>query len=709
MTSTAAPQDSGTRRAAGSVGRLVWSGALVVAAALIGCLVIFGNASFLGFAIHADSLHLALTVWDYSTHDYARDGFSMSREPSVVPDLLVYGSIQLATGSWRLASLAYGILSLLGLAVAVGGVVREITRCRWRTAMQAFLLLTLPVLMLELPITAASEHMQIFLPNNHGGPFILALAALCLARDWLQRPGNGKLTLLGVLVAAGVLSDPLFVISCVGPICVALAYSLLRRRIALRTAVPLVACLATGGIAARALDVFLVRDELFDIDWAAVPGHVRAFVAGIGELAAAAPLTALLAFGLPTAVFLCYPLISRARDREPRTRDAVEYWWILSGSSIAASLAATPLVYDGPWHFRYMMPLVWWPITWSTALVVRASGPARSSAISAGLAGVAVVLGFAYFSPGLRAPALLALHHPLEACLLEAQRTAGLKAGLGDYWYSRYIEASSDWRLQIDQIEPDGAGMWWSNDRFWYTHDIHDATREPEYNYILMPRLNEEAIRRHYGPPDRTLECGSSALGVYGDPSIWRPAPCADCGGTAIWIYDDPSAIRRALERGSPALYATFLESDDGGGRICVPADRFYSATHERRAWILAPLEGALEARAETPDPGRPRTWGPYFGLPSGRWMIALDYSLASDAPGRDRWDVAADAGRTTLYEAVLAPTDGVVRTVRTEIDLKKPARSMEIHTFLGGTGAIAIHSAEIARTGTTGAEDCAR
>jgi hypothetical protein len=144
-----------------------------------------------------------------------------------------------------------------------------------------------------------------------------------------------------------------------------------------------------------------------------------------------------------------------------------------------------------------------------------------------------------------------------------------------------------------------------------------------------MPRLNEEAIKRHYGPPDRTLECGSSALGVYGDPSTWRPAPCADCGSTAIWIYDDPAVIRRALVRGSPALYATFLEADEVGGRICAPADRFYSVTHERRAWILAPLDGPLEARAETPDPGRPRTWGPYFGLPSGRWTIALDYSLA--------------------------------------------------------------------------------
>jgi hypothetical protein len=49
------------------------------------------------------------------------------------------------------------------------------------------------------------------------------------------------------------------------------------------------------------------------------------------------------------------------------------------------------------------------------------------------------------------------------------------------------------------------------------------------------------------------------------------------------------------------------------------------------------------------------------------------------------------------------------VRTVRTEIDLEKPASNIEIHSFLGGTGAIAIHGAEIARAGATAAVDCVK
>jgi hypothetical protein len=686
MSKARAPREAGGHPARRSSRLYGWTLLLIVAASAIGCLVIFDNAGFLDFAINADSLHLALTVWDYSAHDYARGGFSMSRVPSLVPDIAVYGAVQLATGSWRLASLAYGALSLLGLAMVAGCIVRDIARCGWHTATQAFLLLTLLILMLELPMTVASEHMHLFLPNNHGGPFILALAALCVAWSWLERPATLKLVLLFVLVVAGMMSDLLFVIACIGPTLVALAYALARRRIALATAVPLLACLAVGIAVARLLDRFLVRDSVYDIDWTAVPAHARAFLASIGELAAAAPLTALLAYGLPLAAFLCFPLIPRPTRSRFRAIDAVEFWWPASASSVLATLLVTPLVYEGTWHYRYMMPLLWWPIVWATALFVRALGPARSPVVTAGLGGMTALLGFAYVWPGLHAPALLALHHPMEACLLEGRRTAGLKAGLGDYWYSRYIEASSDWRLQIDQLEPDGSGMQWSNDRFWYTHDVHDGTRPPDYNYIVMPRLDERAIKIHYGAPDRTL----------------------DCAGSAVWIYDDPSAVRRALVRSSPSLYATFLEAGQGVDRICVPADRFYSASHEKSAGQLAPLEGPLEARADTLDDRQPRTWGPFFGLPSGRWIIALDYSLASDVPGRDHWDVTIGWGRETLYQGALAPTDGEPRTVQTEIDLKRPESGIQIRSFFSGTGVIAVRGAWIARRDASEGEKCA-
>src|SRR5258708_35879771 len=86
-----------------------------------------------------------------------------------------------------------------------------------------------------------------------------------------------------------------------------------------------------------------------------------------------------------------------------------------------------PVVYEGTWHYRYMMPLLWWPIVWTAVWLVRSLGSARGFVVSTALAGVALMLGFAYVSPGLRTPALLALHHPPRACLLEAPRTRALQ------------------------------------------------------------------------------------------------------------------------------------------------------------------------------------------------------------------------------------------------------------------------------------------
>jgi len=165
--------------------------------------------------------------------------------------------------------------------------------------------------------------------------------------------------------------------------------------------------------------------------------------------------------------------------------------------------------------------------------------------------------------------------------------------------------------------------------------------------------------------------------------------------------------VRRALVRLSVPLYATFLAAGQGIDRICIPADRFQSAAHTVGADHLAPLEGPLEARAETADDREPRTWGPGFGLPSGRWTLALDYSLASDAPGRDRWQITTDGGREIQYEGTLAPSDGGTRTVETDLNLTEPAKGLEIRSFLAGAGTISIRGAEIARVGAT--ESCWR
>jgi hypothetical protein len=518
------------RQAARRFALSAWGAALVVAGAIVGCLVLFEDKGFLARAIQSDSLLPAQAVWDYATHDYAVSGFQLPRAPSIVPDLLVYAVVHLASESWRLATLAYGVLSLLALAAIGGAIVRDVTGCTWRTGAQSALLLTLVCIMLALPITPASKHLLLFMPAHHGGSFILSLATLGIARSWLGRPEVARLALLLGLVVAGVLSDLLFVIAAVIPLLAAIAYLAALHRISTGKVAVMLVCLVAGTAAALLLDLALVREPLSAVDWARVPGRAYRFAESIREIAVAAPVTAFMIGGLPLIAFLAYPGIVRRSG----LGEAGGFWWVASASGMLGTILVLPLLYIDSMGYRYASALLWWPLIWAAAGLVRSAGPVRGYAFATALAGVTVVLGFAYVRAGPHAPALLSLHRRLEMCLTESASSAGLKAGLASYWHARVIAASSDWRLQVDQIGRDGSAQYWGNDKFWYTHDIHDGARPPDYNYIVMAGLDETAIRVHYGSPDRTLECGA----------------------VSVWVFDDPAAVRQALVGLSPILSA---------------------------------------------------------------------------------------------------------------------------------------------------------
>jgi hypothetical protein len=345
------------------------------------------------------------------------------------------------------------------------------------------------------------------------------------------------------------------------------------------------------------------------------------------------------------------------------------------------TIGATALVYSDAASYRYMSPFLWWPIIATATAVVRPIGHARRYLLPIGLGAEVLALIGIYVSQGLHPPAILALRHPIEACLSAARETAGLKAGLANYWYARPIAASSDWRLQVDQASREGAGRIWGNDRRWFTHDIHDGAQPPAYNYFVMAGLDPRGIRMRYGAPSRTL----------------------NCPGSQIWVYDDTAALRRAFIGNSPYLYATFLESSHPPAEICVPADRFESAQHRRPDDSLDILEGALEVRVEAPDSRQPRIWGPHFSLPAGRWNLSFAYRLATDSPGPSRWEITSDDGRQPLMDGLLTPTGGGVRTLSMEIDLPSPAQGIELRAFLAGTGSIEISGARIAPAGSSG------
>lgn len=487
------------------------------------------------------------------------------------------------------------------------------------------------------------------------------------------------------MIAAGVLSDLLFVVAFHGPIVAVLFYGRFRRVLEWRTAAFVLVPVLAGTATAEALDQFLIREGIIGIDWWNLPAHIWAFLSSPVALARAAPLAMALAFGVPLAGSLWFWLTRNPTFKRGGVVDAAAFWWLASVTGVLGTIAATSLVYSEPSEYRYTMPLLWWPIILSAAMVVRASGRARHYVVPIGLGSATAALGGTALAEGIHPPAVLAWHHPLEACLLDAREKSGLKAGLGNYWHARAIEASTEWRLQIDEIGRDGAGWYFGNDRFWYTHDIHDGARAPDYNYIVLLWLDEREIQKRYGAPSRVL----------------------DCPGSPIWIYDDSVALRRNLVKASPDLYATFLELGRDPREICVPADRFVSADHDRRDAALEVSDGPLTVRAETPNSRQPRIWGPYFSLPRGRWRLTLAYSLVSDSPGQDRWDLTSEYGWVSRSAGPLPATGDTFQTLTADLDLASPARGIQLRAFLAGTGVVEVKSLGIAPVSNGKSELC--
>ena len=182
-------------------------------------------------------------------------------------------------------------------------------------------------------------------------------------------------------------------------------------------------------------------------------------------------------------------------------------------ASAAGSLAFTIVFYEDAWSFRYAAPLLWWAVitvaAWLAPLVrrhVRTAGIGVAFTIAAASA---IVL-----APGLHVPRLLDWKTSLSACL----RQEGLHTGLADYWIARRTSMSADWALQIQPLDSYGAARVWGNDWAWFTHDLHDSSRRPDYQFIVLDRLPAARIEAVYGQPDRVVHCDNKTIWVFNDP-----------------------------------------------------------------------------------------------------------------------------------------------------------------------------------------------
>lgn len=490
-------------------------------------LLLWNHADFL---LNSDQLFTASLVWDLLHHADAWSGFQQPHSPGFIPELAVHWLVQTLTGSWRIALAAFVLLQTVWLVAVTSGIVARLAKVTTETATLALVLLAMPLLIAAALGRADSISGGAFFPwlffvqpSSHGGTFLLSLTAAALAFRAVQRPTVSGPLWIALLAFAANASDALFLVFFLVPVTAALAGVALTQTDARRPVIRVLAAAWAGA----ALGAFCVRN--LDRQYMPPPTVVSAiqhsggFLLDLGRH----PVMALAIAGL------LWGLAAVAWRQRPRAWIA-GFWPLFATFSAAGSLLLTMMLYEDLGSYRYAYPMLWWPVMSAAAALAR-HGHSLAARVPAPAALVAVAVAAVALSgpaSGWQAPRLLVWDSPLTACL-EQQ---GLRAGLAEYWYARLTSAASDWRLQVDQIDQSGAARVWGNDRLWFTHDIHDPTRRPPYQFIIMNSLPPPQIAAVYGEPDRRAMCGS----------------------TTIWIYDRPGQLYRDLARASPALAELF-------------------------------------------------------------------------------------------------------------------------------------------------------
>ncbi len=658
---------------------------LILLPPLLFCLLLYDRPSFLDEAVNSDLLLPAEFFRDLALRLDTVRAFQLPRVPSLVPDLAVYGATQLLTGSWRLAHFAYGLFSL-GALVVLGA---------WASGRSAasILAVALAILLSDLVFAGADEasvHFWLFLPVSHGGVFLVSLAALGTAWRY-QRDGRpGWLALTVLLSAAGMASDTLFLIDFALPLAASLV--LARRR-----ALPLLAARALGLAIGQGFDRVLWREpDIFGflLDPAAVAGNLRHFATAFGTPLGIESPVAMLLWGGCLAVALAY---WRKRPVAP--------WWVAAMVAMAGTALAGGAAYKDVQSFRYMAPLLWWP-------VIAAAGLVPPIWAKRSLAGLSVLMAGLYLAQGgVHAPRLFSGPDALAQCILD--HTEG--AGLADYWYARYLTQDSDGRLQVEPITQAGTPLLWGNDPAWFAHDRRHPERAPDYRYVvvtpnpddaamasltatfgrdaarvwddtqwrLIVGLTPKAVTAAFGQPSRVVDCPPAAgLTRYRSPS------------TTIFVYDDGKLLNQRIAQAAPVVARRLTIEGQG---ICVPATTLFSLVDHQLD------EGGLTARTG-PD-GGVATYGPYIDLPHRRLSLSFTYRL--DAAAAGHWRVTAESGRVVVADGVLPSTGGEARTIAAILDPPGALHAAELVTLLDGAGTITVGQVALAPAEATGAPPC--
>jgi hypothetical protein len=353
--------------------------------------------------------------------------------------------------------------------------------------------------------------------NRHGYTAILSVVALGLLVETMR--GGARVVLLGLVVAAGLASDLLFLAWFVGPALVAIL--LVFRAAGVDRARRAAAAIVVGAFAGLVVFWAITPEATVGSKLGIQPGETWGALNRISDMAfKTSPERTLSTLAILAACVLA--LAAVARGQEIGQRLAAAYVLTLCVLTVLA-VAATAAPFREAGYTRYLLA----PELAGLAVVIVAAHQAlgRRGSLVLNLALSAVVL------PGLRplassVPPATVFYPPLVECLDGVARRHRLAYGVADYWLAKYTTALSRSGLRVMAVTPrldpfvDFTNVEWflggvgarRHDRPMYTFAILGSARpeEPGISTVALNALGPAvAVESCQGYEIRVLPAGS--------------------------------------------------------------------------------------------------------------------------------------------------------------------------------------------------------
>jgi hypothetical protein len=436
------------------------------------------------------------------------------------PDLVVYGTLDAVLGDFRAAIFGYSVFQCIAIAFAGGLVISQVVNTRLVHAAALLLTLIEAVIVVDLWSGPIGAHFEIFAPVNHFGAFLMSLISLALVISLLESWVASFAVFLTVCCFLAFLSNRIFMFEFVLPLAAALLVLLWTGRVSRSCATALALCTVIGVVAAAGVDLLLTRQP--DVPIEHPLSHVMKFVDAAPGYLHSVWLPAIVSLSVPYLIFMCYPFlksswsVAQGSDRRRSDTPAV-FVWCFAAAAISGVLVLTAVLYVDFGSYRYLTAALFWPLIFVAIAAMQLGGRYVIGIGWCALLGLgAAFLARAHdrnFVPGTAT-----WRDALATCLLEQRESLGLKAGLADYWLSRPATIGTNWSMQIDQITGDGIPYIWGNNPRFYLKSIQNPKQAPDYNFIVVDKLDSAALLRKFGSPARTAPCGPYTVWVYAEP-----------------------------------------------------------------------------------------------------------------------------------------------------------------------------------------------